>query len=101
MTTTFRTNSRDLYESMNRYFHNKRLPLMRLRDDEQFSMSIFNLSNDETEKLIALLLDVAAQKCEILIFSTIYLNFSDKIAIFVGVKICSLNFKTIDYDKRT
>ena len=56
MTTTFRTNSRDLYESMNRYFHNKRLPLMRLRDDEQFSMSILNLSNDETEKLIALLL---------------------------------------------
>jgi hypothetical protein len=41
---------------MNRYFHNKRLPLMRLRDDEQFSMSIFNQSNDETEKLIALLL---------------------------------------------
>lgn len=29
---------------------------MKLRDDEQFSMSIFNLSNDETEKLIALLL---------------------------------------------
>lgn len=56
MTTTFRTNSRDLYESMNRYFHNKRVPLMKLRDDEQFSMSIFNLSNDETEKLIALLL---------------------------------------------
>ena len=29
---------------------------MRLRDDEQFSMSILNLSNDETVKLIALLL---------------------------------------------
>ena len=56
MTTTFRTNSRDLYESMNRYFHNKRVPLMRVREDEQFSISIFNQSNDETEKLIALLL---------------------------------------------
>lgn len=56
MTTTFRTNSRDLYESMNRYFHNKRVPLMRVREDEQFSMLIFNQSNDETEKLIALLL---------------------------------------------
>ena len=56
MTTTFRTNSRDLYESMNRYFHNKRVPMMRVREDEQFSMSIFNQSNDETEKLIALLL---------------------------------------------
>ena len=53
MTTTFRTNSRDLYESMNRYFHNKRVPLMRLRDDNQLSLSIFNLSNSETEKLIA------------------------------------------------
>lgn len=56
MTTTFRTNSIDLYESLNSYFHNKRVPLMRVREDEQFSMSIFNQSNDETEKLIALLL---------------------------------------------
>ena len=56
MTTTFRTNSRDLYESLNSYFHNKRVSLMRVREDEQFSMSIFNQSNDETEKLIALLL---------------------------------------------